>query len=38
MWLIENFKLHVVFIAFTLDSTNLEIHLQNANLLTDDTY
>lgn len=38
MWLIENFKLHVVSIAFPLDSTNLEIHLQNATLFTDVTY
>lgn len=37
MWLIENFKLYVASIIF-LNITNLEIHLQNANLLTDGTY
>ena len=37
MWLIENFKLHVASMVFLLDSTDLEIHLHNANLLTDVT-
>lgn len=37
MWLTENFKLHVASMVFLLDNTDLEIHLHNANLLTDVT-